>query len=291
MELDFIHWVHQFRNPGLDQFFRFLNFFDRQEFFFILIPIIWLGQGWKTGLRLFYILLLSGLINHLLKDIFATPRPFNLTPHLGLIKVSGFGFPSGAAQTVILLGGLLCTFWQSPWKWLVASIYIGLVSFSRIYLGVHFPSDILGGWLVGLGLWAIYVYVFPVIERQFDKLSPGFLFVLSQAIPLLLLRAHYSQVTMRLASVAMGLGIGIMIMHSCHLFLPPPKDTKEYVLRGIIGVSGTFACYGFTWLLPSTGNILYLFPRFLLLGLWLALGSVLICRKFFSESNSSKEIN
>lgn len=79
-ELEIIRFIQEFRNPILDGFFKFLDFFDRQEFFFVLIPAVWLGKGWKWGLRLFYILFLSSLTNHALKEFFLSPRPFHYVP-------------------------------------------------------------------------------------------------------------------------------------------------------------------------------------------------------------------
>lgn len=171
LELNFIHFIHEFRVPHFDQFFKFLNFFDRMEFFYIFIPFVWLRWGWKMGLRVLCILLLSKLSNHTLKHIFLSPRPFHIDPSVGIIQVKGWGFPSGAAQTVILLSGILINAWKSAWKWVVALSYIVLISFSRIYLGLHFPSDILAGWVVGFGLWAVYTYVFPPLEEHLGKLK------------------------------------------------------------------------------------------------------------------------
>lgn len=83
MEIEFIYFLRQLRTPWLDHFFKCLIFFNGQEFFFILFPLIWLGQGWKAGLRLVYILLLSGLANEALKDFFSFPRPYQIDPTLG----------------------------------------------------------------------------------------------------------------------------------------------------------------------------------------------------------------
>lgn len=283
LELQFIQDLHQFRNPLFDHFFKFLDFFDRQEFFFILIPMIWLGSGWKSGLRLFYILLLSSFMNHALKDFFLSPRPFHLDASLRIIQVGGLGFPSGAAQSVILLSGLLLTFWKSSWKWAVAVTYIALVSFSRIYLGVHFPIDILGGWVIGFCLLAVYFYIFPLIERRLRRCNLLSIFALSCAMPILLLIWKTSISTLTICSVAIGLSIGLFVVHSYRLFLTPSKNWNEFVLRGLIGVLGTFACY------LLTNSIPYLFPRFLLLGLWVSLGSPLLCRQLFANSKTLEE--
>jgi membrane-associated phospholipid phosphatase len=223
LELEFIRFLHQFRNPFLDQFFKSLDFFDRSEFFFLLIPIIWLGNGWKAGLRLFYIMFLSSVTNQALKALFLSPRPYHLDPSIGVIEVSGLGFPSGAAQTVILLSGILLTSWKSPWRWPVVFTYILFVSFSRIYLGLHFPSDISAGWIVGAGLWAIYTYIFPVIETKLKKLQTVSIFLLSQIVPLLLLTWQTSLAKSRICGSAMGIGIGLLIAYHYKWLLPPFK--------------------------------------------------------------------
>lgn len=146
-----------------------------------------------------------------------------------------------------------------------------LVSFSRIYLGIHFPSDILVGWLIGFCLLAIYFYALPPLERQLERLNPLPLFLLSQILPMLLLIWQYSIPAIPICSVAMGIGIGLFIVHFYRLFLMSPKTSKEFFLRGLVGVLGTFACYFLTMLFPTTNSAFYLFPRFLLLGLWVRL--------------------
>ena len=170
-ELEIIRFIQEFRNPIFDGFFKFLDFFDRQEFFFVLIPAVWLGRGWKWGLRLFYILFLSSLTNHALKELFLSPRPFHIDPNVGIIQVAGNGFPSGAAQTVVLLSGLLLNFWKSSWKWSVVFFYIAFVSFSRVYLGIHFPTDILGGLASGCVLLLLYGKGFPLFEKHWREIN------------------------------------------------------------------------------------------------------------------------
>ena len=287
LEIESIRFLHQFRTPWLDHFFKGLDLFDRPEFFFLLIPIVWLGIGWKSGLKLFYVLLLSAVTNHGLKELFLSPRPFHLDPALGIIQVSGLGFPSGAAQTVILLSGLLWKSWQGRWKWVGIIGYIALVSFSRIYLGLHFPSDILGGWLVGFALFMIYHRMFPILEMLFMGMNPFFLFLLSQAVPGLLLFFSNATLILRIGSVAIGIGVGLFLSHAYQLFLEPPQGRKQFLLRGAIGVIGAFLCYGLIlWIFPSPSKM-HLFLQFSFLGLWLGLGSHVFCRLLLKQKASS----
>ncbi|SCW90210.1 undecaprenyl-diphosphatase [Sphingobium faniae] len=88
------------------------------------------------------------LLNPILKHIFAAPRP-DLLPHLD--AVSSYSFPSGhAAGSMILLGALamLAGRWPAYAAALFATVWIGV---SRIWLGVHWPSDVMAGWIEGLG--------------------------------------------------------------------------------------------------------------------------------------------
>lgn len=285
IELQIIQSIQQFRTPAFDAFFKFLDLFDKQEFFFVLIPAFWLGKGWKTGFRLFYILFLSSLTNHALKEFFLSPRPFHLDPNLGVIQVNGYGFPSGAAQTVILLSGILLTQWKSTWKWSVALLYILFVSFSRVYLGIHFPTDIVAGWVVGFGLWFLYAYVRPLIEKQLEKLKPFSLLLLSQLTPLLLIFWQHSPSTIRIGGCAMGMGVGLFINNACGWYLPSSSTKNEFALRALVGVVGTFLCYFLIAKLPIPHSLLTMCLQFFVLGLWVATGGLLLCRKIFPATD------
>ena len=110
------------------------------------------------------------ILNDLLKALFARPRP-TVVPHLR--EVASLSFPSGHALTsavvFLTLGTLLMRVANRPLaKWYCISIAMGataVVGASRVYLGVHYPTDVIGGWLVGLS-WALICWM---LERTAER--------------------------------------------------------------------------------------------------------------------------
>ncbi len=110
------------------------------------------------------------IINDVLKVLFARPRP-SIVPHLR--EVSSLSFPSGHALTsavvFLTLGTLLMRVAKKPLaKWYCIAVAMGataLVGASRVYLGVHYPSDVVAGWLIGLS-WALICWM---VERAVER--------------------------------------------------------------------------------------------------------------------------
>lgn len=156
----FFLWVTKFANPAtiviLGITFLLLFFLTRQR-----ISALWFMVS---------LVLISGVANPLLKAFFHRTRP-TILPHL--VVEHSLSFPSGHAVTSMLLYGVVLFSLNGVVKTqslrlslqILLGLLIFLIGLSRIYLGVHYPSDVLAGWLLGLS-WLLFTYPYYA-EKKF----------------------------------------------------------------------------------------------------------------------------
>ena len=156
--------------------FNFINHGLNNSFFNFIMPIItYLGSGEfvlvigvillfskKKEVKVLGILLIAGMTIsyyavNALKLIVARPRPFLVLPNVMVLGHAGHdpSFPSGHATTVFMAAALLSSRFK---KYAVFYLAAALVCFSRVYVGVHFPTDVLGGAIVGTLIGLVLIY-------------------------------------------------------------------------------------------------------------------------------------
>ncbi|GAP15228.1 PAP2 superfamily [Longilinea arvoryzae] len=140
------------------------SFLGQQEFAILLLPAIYWCWDSALGFRLGFVLMLSNGLNNVLKLVFHAPRPYWINPEVKAISVeSSFGLPSGHAQNAVALWGRLAAALRRKWMTWLAVFLILMIGLSRLYLGVHFLTDVLAGWLIGgLLLWLVVLLDEPV---------------------------------------------------------------------------------------------------------------------------------
>jgi undecaprenyl-diphosphatase len=152
--------IHQFSRPWLDTVMRILT--QAGEIGAISIALLAAGLfAWKRNyLDTASILIsLSGsaALNTLLKFLLKRPRPDLFRP---LVVESGFSYPSGhVTASVAVYGFLAVLLWRShhPGWAIFSAAWVPVVAISRIYLGVHYPSDTLGALIIA-SLWLVVVF-------------------------------------------------------------------------------------------------------------------------------------
>lgn len=171
--------VQGLESPTLTSVMKFFTFIGSTKMVIILSLLIMLFLykvlHHRLELILFTVVILgAAALNFLLKHLFHRMRP-NLHR---LIDISGFSFPSGHAMSAFALYGIVAfLLWRHiPTKWgrslliFISSFMILMIGISRIYLGVHYPSDIIGGYFAS-GFWlAISIWFFQFyIEKRYNK--------------------------------------------------------------------------------------------------------------------------
>jgi len=158
-----LRFAHALSGDGLDRVSVFFSAVGYQwgvvPFDIALIAVLAWRRRMREGLFAGTAIVGSALLNLSTKQIFARDRPglwASIAPE------TTFSFPSGHAMGSATLAWVLFLLaWRTRWRWPVAMVvagFAGMVAFSRVYLGVHYPSDILAGWAAA-SVWAVSVYV------------------------------------------------------------------------------------------------------------------------------------
>jgi membrane-associated phospholipid phosphatase len=139
---------------------RFFSELGTEEFFFLVLPLIYWCINPMLGFRVGLLLVTSNLVNYAGKLLFAGPRPYWVSSHVrALWSETSFGAPSGHAQHGVVVWGAIAASVRRRWVWFAVILLIFLIGFSRIFLGAHFPHDVVAGWLLGAAiLWAFVRY-------------------------------------------------------------------------------------------------------------------------------------
>ena len=280
--LDLIRTIQLVHGPALDAVFKAITFMGDEEFFLILLPLIFWCVDFAVGARLAFVFLLSAYTNAGLKDLFAHPRPFELDPTVKLHEAEGYGLPSGHSQSAVVVWGTIAAGFRRTWLWIVAALLMVLIGFSRIYLGVHFPTDVLGGWAVGAVFLAACLALEPRVMAWLRQAGLAVQLVLAVAVPLALLLVHPATDTASSMAVLMGMGVGIALARRVAPF-SAAGPLWQRAVRFLVGAVVLLVLYfGLKLVFPSEGEPLYFLlrvVRYALVGLWAGLGAPWLFRR------------
>jgi len=170
-------------NPAIECVARFFTLVGATAFYAIIFLIFWCIDE-KKGFRLGLFVMLSNGINAALKVNLRVPRPYESDPSVGIIHATGYSTPSGHAQNSSVFWPLLMAGSSSSEKSpdkkrlprgsrIAIAIMIPLcVGLSRIYLGVHYPTDVMLGWIIGAVLASLAIFILPAAGNAFLSYPP-----------------------------------------------------------------------------------------------------------------------
>jgi hypothetical protein len=241
-------------------------------------------------------LLLSAWVNGFFKNILKQPRPYHLDPSVGRGFEKSYGLPSGHAQQSLAFWTALASCYKRPfWKTffrIAAAAFIMLIAFTRLYLGLHFPTDIFGGWLLGGILLALCFFLRNRVEKLLAVEGLRFQMIAAAIITLFM---NASGIETNLSGSFLGFCAGYALMRkrigfSASSLLQGKKPgaiilAARYVLGGAVAAALYFILKS---LLPGEGALFASLPnwgasspyysisrfvRYGALGLWASAGA------------------
>ena len=172
-------------NPVFDAVMPFITDLNQTWYGPLLFIVLWLLlflKGGKKGrvvaLLLIPLIVISDqLSSTVIKKLVARPRPCHTVEGIKVLQNirelvpcgSGFSFPSSHAVNHFAAATYLSSFYRR-WSW-ACYTYASLISFSRVSVGVHYPSDVAGGALIGSFCAVMVTYCWRAVEKRYPSLS------------------------------------------------------------------------------------------------------------------------
>ncbi len=202
-----------------------------EKAYLALVPIIYFLVDRKIGWQLFCALILSSLTVITLKNFLKLPRP---PEYLWKTSASGYGFPSGHTTVSATFWSYLAFKMRKIWFFILAFVIVLLIGLSRIYLGVHYVRDVIGGFVIGVLVGYFASSISLSISRSLKLLG---VFISSLIIlSLYPLIGHYS---FKLGGYLLGFGLA-HVLSIDFLNYKHPKNLKHRFLMVVIGLSILF---------------------------------------------------
>ncbi|MDR3333658.1 MAG: phosphatase PAP2 family protein [Treponema sp.] len=289
--IDCIKGIQRIENPLLTELIKGITALGSEYFYIPVVLFMFWCIDERQGLRLGLLIILSSWVNGGCKELLRQPRPYSLDPSVGRAFEPSYGIPSGHAQLSLTFWAWVSGFWRER-LWSAAILIILVIGFTRLYLGLHFPTDLLAGWFLG-GLILLLYYGFG--KRIEARLAAGGtrVRIWSVALVALIMNASGSGRIFGGLMLGFGMGYSLMLQHvpfSAQAMVRGKKPALPLLAaRYALGITGAVLVYqGLKAIFPGEGSLfaeipgwganspyyeLGCFVRYGLAGCWVTLGA------------------
>lgn len=229
-----LEWMTSFEGSVLTTFFKLVSSLANETLYLVIISFLYWCVSKRKAFHMIVMLCFSGYIGIMVKELMKIPRPYTYGGIEALYEKSaaGYSFPSTHVQFSTTFWGSFMILCKKRIVWIIGIIFIILVAISRLYLRVHWLSDIIGAVLFSV----IVVYLYMKVTMGLSDRK----FILLQRIILavsLIMYVMTSQVdNLKLLGVLTGSTIGIMLENH-FINMNESNDFKMQVVKTVLGLS------------------------------------------------------
>lgn len=190
-EINLMIWLQQVLGEKMIPVGTFLTLFGEEVMLVAILGFLYWSYDKKMGKFVGINIAVALVWNPLIKNIFVRRRPYFDTPEIKCLKpvssegdiydiaVQGYSFPSGHTMNATTTYGSIAYLLKKKWSWIVAPILAFLVGFSRVYLGNHFPTDVMVGWIMG----AVIVVFISFLQNKIKNKKILYAILVLTALP------------------------------------------------------------------------------------------------------------
>lgn len=249
--MDFLKLLEGIRNPVLDSFFQWITYFGQEICILAVICLFYWCLDKNFAYRLGFIYFSAGLCIQTLKITFRIPRPWILDPEFHPVAsavpaATGYSFPSGHTQGGTCLFVPLALRSRKFWQKCLCILMFLAIGFSRMYLGVHTPKDVLTAMAVSLFFTAI-IWKFGdslLEENRYTKMISVILLILSfltafYALVLFrqnIIEVKYAADCCKAAGAGLGFAAGFYLERTYLNFCSRCRNVSHLLQRMTVGL-------------------------------------------------------
>ncbi|MEE1046780.1 MAG: phosphatase PAP2 family protein [Clostridia bacterium] len=164
-ELEILKWLEGLRTSFLNVLFESITLLGEETLIILLVVALWFAVDKKLAQQVFFVTATSLSVNGIIKNFAQVPRPF--TKGISCVRVdtaTGYSFPSGHTQGFATWSSFFAIKVKKIWLSVLVGVLITLVAVSRLYLGAHYPSDVIVAVVLGVSLSAFGNYLFVKVK-------------------------------------------------------------------------------------------------------------------------------
>lgn len=236
--LDIVLWFQSIRFGALNVIALMFHYAVSGAFFVVVLGGLYWMFDKELAVRMLFALIIIGIWSLILKDVFARPRP----PHIlgsaviPLVSDSSYGIPSGHSSFTVVVWGFFAYWMKNRAITIAVILFAFFMGLSRMYLGVHFPQDVIAGWLLGAVVLSLYIRYVEKVVSWWHKQSLALQIVLPLAIGVIMTVFFIGSVD-GLTTIGLLIGVGIAVaLETKYIHFTHKDSLAKRALQFVLGL-------------------------------------------------------